>query len=184
MCKYLILKSNFNLLSLKIPDTFCVDYKIIQMVDEGELRKFLRREFQKNPDLNLTTAIPNESKTEKLFNNSDAVISLKQGDYYVVYQQTDILYVKAAGSYSEIAFRNQKNVVVTFHLADIEVKLSDGLFVRIHKSVIVNINCVTRFIGNTVYLHEQEFPIGRKFRKTLIMRLNLLGHSMALFREE
>lgn len=184
MCKYLILKSNLDLLSLKIPDTFCIDYKAIQIVDEVELRKFLKKEFRKNPDLNLTNVIPAGAKTERLLNNSDTVISLKQGDYYFVYQQTDIVYVKAAGSYSEIAFRNQKNVVVTFHLADIELKLSEELFIRIHKSVIVNMNCVTRFIGNTVYLHEQEFPIGRKFRKTLIMRLNLLGHSMTLFRDK
>lgn len=184
MCRYLLLKSNLDILSLKVPDVFSEDYKVIQVMDERELSKILKKERQKNPDLSLSFAVHPVSGREKTLKTSASVISFKQGDYYSVYKQSEILYVKASGSYSEIIFHNQKSIMVTFHLADIESKLSEELFVRIHKSVIVNLDCVTRFIGNTVFLCEKEFPIGRKFRKTLITRLNLLGYSTALYREE
>lgn len=146
-------------------------------MEDRELEKVLKEEFQKNPDMNLSEAFHPVIETEKPLCGSATIISLKQGDYYFVYKQIDIMYIKASGSYSEIFFYDRKNVVVAFHLADIESKLSDELFVRIHKSVIININYVTRFIGNTVYLDEKEFPIGRKFKKALIIRLNVLGYS-------
>ncbi len=116
--------------------------------------------------------------------SSPTLLSLKHGDYYFVHKQKDIQYVEAAGSYAVITLQEGRTLTVTFNLSEIERKLSEEIFVRIHRSVIVNISQVTRFIGNTIYLNKKDFPVGRKFKKILIARLNLLGNSNKLFQRD
>lgn len=182
MCRYILLKSKLEVLSLTIPDIFSTEYKIIPISDDQELNDFLKSEYQQNPNFHFSMA--NYSSIEKRTNDSPntSIISLKQGDYYFVYKQREIIHIEASGSYSVITMLEQKLITVTFNLADIEPKLSKETFIRIHKSVIVNIDYITKFIGNTIYLNNKNFPVGRKFKKALVTRLNLLGNLNRLFR--
>lgn len=184
MSKYVLLKSESDLLLLKIPDEFCPKYEILQIADDVTLNEFILREQQVIPRLNFLVADCRGHCNEDIFARNKLILSLKQGDYYIVYKQKEILYVEACGSYSCITILNQKMITVTFNLADIESKLSGDLFIRIHRSAIVNINYITRFIGNTIYLGEKTFPVGRKFKRLLMVRLNLLCGSKKILAEE
>lgn len=158
----------------KVPEQFCMEYEILQVPNEVTLNELILHEKQVNPGGILDEINCRVGCNKVTYGYNPSFLSLKQGDYYIVYNQQEILYIEASGSYSRITILNQKLITVTFGLADIESKLSDELFVRIHRSVIVNINCITKFIGNTVYLGKVTFPVGRKFKKLLMMRLNLV----------
>lgn len=182
MCKYVLLKNDGNILTLKLPEVFCAKCDVIRMTDEDTLNDFLNKEFRRDPEMAVTHYTLNYGMERQV--SLGEILSLKQGDYYFVHKQQEIRFIKASGSYSEIIFTNHKHLTVTFRLAAVESKLSEKLFIRIHKSFIVNMNYITKFIGNTVYLDTEVFPIGRKFKKEFIMRLNLLGNTGALLKDK
>lgn len=184
MSKYVVLKNERGILLLKVPCPFCKGYEIVQIGDERALDKFILHEQQVNPDLNTWKAECGRNYEGEIPGRDPLVLSLKQGDFYIVYKQSDILYIEASGSYSNITILNEKRITVTFNLADIEQKLSENEFLRIHRSVIINLNYVTKFIGNTIYLGQKTFPVGRKFKKSLITRLNLVCGSKKILSEE
>ena len=51
---------------------------------------------------------------------------------------------------------------------------SERLFVRIHRSHVVNLRAVTKFVGNTVWLGDLSLPIGEKYRDGFLSRLDIL----------
>ena len=180
MSKYILLKSEFGLLVLEIPEKFCKDYQILQVDDESILNELIERELKADPRLSLTRCY----SEKELAVPKARFVSLKQGDFYKVFKQEEILYVVASGSYSFVTMQNQEKITVTFNLAEVEPKLSEGLFVRIHRSVIVNVNYITKFIGNTLYVGKKDFPIGRTFKKAFIDRMNVVCGSKRPAMEE
>ena len=53
--------------------------------------------------------------------------------------------------------------------------LSKDLFIRVHRSYIVNKNHVVGYIGNIFYIGDQTVPIGRQYKKDALSRFNMLG---------
>jgi len=81
-----------------------------------------------------------------------------------------ILYIKAAGNYSEVFIKNDKRIVVSQSLGAIEDRLPPSLFFRTHKSYLVSLAAVVSFDkkektatlidGSTIevsYRRENEF---------------------------
>ena len=90
-------------------------------------------------------------------------------DYYHKIKYADILYVEASGCYCDIYLRGRATpLTVVKRLHDFERLLPERLFVRIHRSYI------TKFVGNTVYFIDKEFPIGSNYRPQFLSRLTLL----------
>ena len=47
-------------------------------------------------------------------------------------------------------------------------------FVRVHHSFILNLFEITKFVGNTVYIGNRDYPVGRKYREQFLSLLNIL----------
>ncbi len=96
-------------------------------------------------------------------------------DYYHKIKYADILYVEASGCYCDIYLRGRATpLTVVKRLHDFERLLPERLFVRIHRSYIISLPDVTKFVGNTVYFIDKEFPIGSNYRSQFLSRLTLL----------
>ena len=96
-------------------------------------------------------------------------------DYYHKIKYADILYVEAVGCYCDIHLRNRTApLVVVKRLAEFEEFLPERLFVRIHRSHVVSLCAVTKFVGNTVWLGNLFLPIGEKYRDGFLSRLDIL----------
>ena len=93
------------------------------------------------------------------------------------------MYICANGSYSDIYQSTKENspVTVAFTLKEITGKLSDD-FVRIHKSTIINIGYVTKFVGNTVYINGRSFAVGKMYKPFFLERMNVLGDTHKLLK--
>jgi DNA-binding LytR/AlgR family response regulator len=57
----------------------------------------------------------------------------------------------------------------------VEAELPASGFIRVHKSYIVSINDITAIRKNSVYIKDQEIPVGDTYRDTLV---RLTGRSM------
>ncbi|WP_455638811.1 LytR/AlgR family response regulator transcription factor [Parabacteroides sp.] len=87
----------------------------------------------------------------------------------------DILYIEASGSYCNFYLQTGDKIIVTYSLADTIQHLSEVLFIRVHRSFVINKKHVTGYVGNIFYMGEHIIPIGRQYKKEALSRFNILG---------
>ena len=81
--------------------------------------------------------------------------------------------VKVKGDYIHIKTEN-KNYVVHSTLKKIEEKLPKDLFLKVHRSFIINIKKIIDIEDNSVLIGKDVIPVSRANRPDLMKRLNLL----------
>lgn len=93
-------------------------------------------------------------------------IFLKSDKKVYQVQYTDIIYLESLGSY--VKFHLADQVIITLErLSNYEKTLPENLFVRIHKSYIVNIKKIQVIEGNMVKINPLELPIGNVYKSNL-----------------
>jgi DNA-binding LytR/AlgR family response regulator len=84
---------------------------------------------------------------------------------------SDIIGVEAYGNFVKI--RTSKNtLVVADKISNIEQKLDNQLFMRVHKSHIVATNHIQGITGNLIHTPQGNIPIGESYRNTFFEWLN------------
>jgi DNA-binding LytR/AlgR family response regulator len=92
------------------------------------------------------------------------VIELKVEKRILAIKTADILYIECSGNY--LKFHTQKDqAVVLMTMREIEAKLPDSEFIRIHKSYIVNVSKITAVKGARVFLGGAYLPLGKTYIK-------------------
>ena len=81
--------------------------------------------------------------------------------------------VEAKGDYIHIKTEN-KNYIVHSTLKKIEDKLPKDLFLKVHRSFIINTNKIIDIKDNSVLIAKDVIPVSRANRPELMKRLNLL----------
>lgn len=79
-------------------------------------------------------------------NTVNGKITIPQQDGFEVINTSDILYCKADDNYTEIYLANNKKKLVSKTLKYFEDALSDSSFARVHKSYLVNVNEVVKYV--------------------------------------
>lgn len=93
-------------------------------------------------------------------------------DDQVTYQVSaeDILYVEAYGNYLKVHTPGKVYVTrETMH--DIEKKLPEHVFMRVHKSFIISLSKIQSISGNRVFINQQEIPIGEMYKLALKQKI-------------
>ena len=76
----------------------------------------------------------------------------------------DITHIQSWGNYVRIFYNNQMKLDRR-SLSDLENELNEFGFIRVHKSYIVNVNCVQKMDGNKLIGETFEFPIGESYKQ-------------------
>jgi len=76
---------------------------------------------------------------------------------------SDILYIEGLKDYVIIYLENQK-VITLMNIKTIHELLPKSFFVRVSKSYIINVNNIDSVDNNTVYIGQNEIPIGNIYR--------------------
>lgn len=84
-----------------------------------------------------------------------------------------IYLVEAKGDYIQVKTED-KNYTVHSTLKKIEEKLPDSLFLKVHRSYIINIKKIIDIEDNSVLIKKDVIPVSRSNRPELMKRLNLL----------
>jgi two-component system response regulator LytT len=84
-----------------------------------------------------------------------------------------IYLIEAKGDYVLIKTEN-KNYTVHSTLKKIVEKLPDALFLKVHRSYIINVSKIIDIEDNSVLIEKNVIPISRSNRPELMRRLNLL----------
>lgn len=83
----------------------------------------------------------------------------------------DILFFEAFGDYAKVYLESQV-LIITSTMKKMEAELPEGLFVRTHKSYIINTSKVEFIEGNQIKIGNKMIPIGMRYRENLLKQLN------------
>lgn len=86
---------------------------------------------------------------------------------------SDINVIEAKGDYIRIK-TNDKSHIVHSTLKKIEDKLPQELFLKVHRSYIINLSKIIDIEDNSVLIKQDIIPVSRSNRSELMKRLNLL----------
>lgn len=99
-------------------------------------------------------------------------ITLPQQDGFEILDTADIMYCKADDNYTEIYLSNNKKKLVSKTLKYIEERLKDGNFARVHKSYLVNVNEVVKYVkgkgGSVVLSNGKEVMVSASRKSELL----------------
>jgi two-component system response regulator LytT len=123
-------------------------------------------------------------KAEKLQLSKAQTITTKEpelkNDFYVNIDRrlikidlSSIYLIEAKGDYINIKTED-KNYVVHSTLKKIEGKLPDSLFLKVHRSYIINVKKIIDIEDNSVLIKKDVVPVSRSNRPELMKRLDLL----------
>lgn len=84
---------------------------------------------------------------------------------------SDIDYIEAYGEYILI-FAGKDKIITLVPLGKMEAQLPARLFIRVHRSYIVNFSKIESIQGNTIYLKGKEIPISKSYREVFMNLVN------------
>jgi DNA-binding LytR/AlgR family response regulator len=103
--------------------------------------------------------------------SEDSIFIRADGKIYKVLQN-DVLYAEASGNYTRIVTSNNIFMpAMTFSAA--EELLSKSMFVRVHRSFIINKHKISHIEGNRVVIGKNEVPIGSNYKETFLKEIGL-----------
>lgn len=82
----------------------------------------------------------------------------------------DILYMESLGNFTRIHLRDDKRIVTLVGLKQLEQKLPESCFMRIHRSYIINFCHIHTINTDEVRLGEYSIPIGKSFKEEFLKR--------------
>jgi DNA-binding LytR/AlgR family response regulator len=122
-------------------------------------------------------AIMYYSKREVSY-SGDNEIFIKKGSTLVKLKLKDLIYIEALENYVTLNTKSEK-FTIHFTMKAIENQLASQIFIRVHRSFIVNKNMIQTIkddsldliIGNTF----KNLPIGKSFRDLLLNNITLMN---------
>jgi DNA-binding LytR/AlgR family response regulator len=83
---------------------------------------------------------------------------------------SDILYVEGMKDYVKV-YSSTGTLTVAMNLSSIMEKLPDDIFIRVHKSYIVNKRKITKFDSFELHIDAQTIPIGNAYRELMLQEV-------------
>jgi len=83
----------------------------------------------------------------------------------------EILYIESLKNHVKVVLPTQRHITLV-NMQDIEKKLDNEKFVRVHRSFIVALSKIKSFNSSGLYIADQFIPIGRSYKLTVMERLN------------
>lgn len=83
----------------------------------------------------------------------------------------DLSYIESMREYVAYHTTAQGRILSLMSLKKLEADLPEHLFIRIHKSYIVNIEKVVALEGNLVHLADKKLPIGASYKDSVMRKI-------------
>lgn len=121
--------------------------KAVNIVSETQTEKTIIKEVSKNETTSTRFFVKGDKKHHQI-------------------DLSDLLYIEAYGNYTKL-FLKDKMIVRHEKISHYESILTDGDFLRVHKSFIVAIDKIKFIEGNRILINEHKIPIGQTYKSTV-----------------
>lgn len=117
-----------------------------------------------------STIAKNEAEsTDKEF------ISVKADYKTQLVKIADIVYLESAGEYVRLHIEGSSTITTLFRLKNMETTLPQELFLRVHRSYIVNIKRISSYTKGRIFLDNGEYiPLGENYKERFLEYFNKL----------
>ncbi len=100
---------------------------------------------------------------------SDNHIFIKSNGKLVRLENDDILYIESMGDYVKFTAKEKKYIALNT-IKNLETKINTQLFMKVHRSFIVNTSKVDYVNGNTLFIKDSQIPVSKAFRAEVTRR--------------
>ncbi|MGH1337350.1 MAG: LytR/AlgR family response regulator transcription factor [Aureispira sp.] len=156
-----ILTTAFSEYAMDGYDLNVVDY-LLKPISFDRFAKAVNKAISQEP------AEPEATNTSK---ESADYIFVKADKKLIKIHFNDIFYIEGLKDY--VILHTPTGRVVTLQtMKSLETKLPQDLFMRVHRSYIVNLGNITIIEGNTIQIGKKIIPIGKNYKETLLDMVN------------
>ncbi len=103
----------------------------------------------------------------------DSLFLKKRDSYFERVELKNILWLEASSNYTAINTKNGK-FMYSIVLKKIEQKLPEDQFMRVHRSFVVNIENISGFEGNMLYIDEKHIPVSKAHRDKVFKKFTVI----------
>lgn len=141
-----------------------VDY-LVKPITEDRFKKAIQKAYALNKEVQIKPKSTTDLNLKEFYVNIDRrLIKIEFSKVNIVEAKGDYIYIKT----------ENKNYVVHSTLKKIEEKLPKDLFLKVHRSFIINTKKIIDIEDNSVLIAKDVIPVSRANRPELMKRLNLL----------
>ncbi len=149
-----------------------IDY-LLKPIDSDDLKESINK-IKKHSDRTI-----NSMKFERMLSNFNSKfdkkrITINTDGKLLFLDVDDIIYIESDGNYSTLFLKDQKKIVVTKKLKEVNAILPEHYFFRIHNSFIINLNKIKAFIKNEGYVimdSNHKIPVARQRKSDFLEKL-------------
>ncbi len=109
---------------------------------------------------------------ENVASVSDDSIFIKTDGKIYKLLQNDILYAEASGNYTKMV-TVASIFMPSMTFSSVEELLTKNIFIRVHRSFIINKNKIGHIEGNRIFIGKTEVPIGSNYKESFLKEIGL-----------
>ncbi|OJJ14975.1 hypothetical protein BKI52_41210 [marine bacterium AO1-C] len=120
-----------------------------------------------------TETTPTQEKEPPVSSPLKDTLFIKDKSQLIAIKLQEILWVEALGNYALIITPTKK-VVANLSLKNIENKLPQHLFLKVHRSCIIALEKVEKIKDNCVYINNTPISVSKSYKSQLLEKLKIL----------
>ncbi len=118
-------------------------------------------------------SLQKQAEIEPIIINKDRSIFMKVNSSLVKIREDEILWAEARGDY--VIFKTERNTfIVHSTMKNVLNKLSSSIFLKVHRSYIVNLDKIVDIEDSNLLIEDKIIPISRSNRTLLLQKINIL----------
>ena len=122
-----------------------------------------------------------DSKATGLVSSASGTLSTKEDDFVFVKSEyeniklplKDIIFIQGLKDYLKIHVENRSSVLTLMNFKDMQQKLPESDFIRVHRSYVVNVNKIKSIQKNKILLEDFRIPIGESYKALVYLRFGI-----------
>ncbi len=143
-------------------DLQAVDY-LLKPISFERMLQAINKYFNENKPVT-------EVKLEDFSNGKSDSIFVRSDRKMIKVNFSEIIFIESLSDYIKIHLK-EKTVITRESLSNIEAKLPQNNFLRIHRSYIVSLSGIDSFTHDTVLIQKHELPISRSYKESVLKSL-------------
>ncbi|HTM98410.1 MAG TPA: LytTR family DNA-binding domain-containing protein [Pedobacter sp.] len=117
--------------------------------------------------------LKNQTKQVQIGQTEEDHIAIKADKRHIIVKLNELYYLESLGNYVKV-WKDKEFLLTQRTLTSFESQLPKELFIRVHKSYIVNKKFVHYLEGNMIILkNSTQIPIGKNFKPTIKQLLDI-----------
>lgn len=169
-----IFTTAFEQYALKAIKFAALDY-LLKPIDISELEEAVEKAKQKRKGKELNQGLEALMSNLKSTSSSQHQIALPTSDGLLFVHVSEIIYCQADGPYTYFFMKDGSKITVSKNLKEYEELLEDHYFFRVHKSYLINLKEMKRYVkgdgGYVVMSNDREVDVSKRKKESFMSAL-------------